>query len=107
MTKTRMEVKLHQGDTLDVLRLDVVDAIDVEEVILVVVREQSLHLGRVHATVRLGDIDDREVQVREDVDRHTEGGQNAPEYNGGDQHHDGKRATEREDDWVHRWMAFE
>jgi hypothetical protein len=35
-----VEVKLHQGDALDVLRLDVVDARDVEEVILVVVDQK-------------------------------------------------------------------
>ena len=65
-----MEEELHQGDALDVLRLDVVDAVDVEEVILVVVGDQPFHLGGVHAAVGLGDVDDRQVELREDVDLH-------------------------------------
>ena len=65
-----VEEELHQGDALDVAALDVVDAVDVEEVVFVVVGEQPFHLGRVHAAVRLGDVDDGQVQVREDVDRH-------------------------------------
>ena len=37
-----VEVQLHQGHALDVLRLDVVDAADVEEVVLVVVGDAAL-----------------------------------------------------------------
>ena len=68
--------------------LDVVDAVDVEEVVLVVVGEQALHLRRVHAAVRLGDVDDRQIQVGKDVDRHPRHGQQAAERDGdhGDHH---------------------
>jgi hypothetical protein len=35
-----MEKELHQGESLDVLGFDVMDAVDVEEVVLVVVGDQ-------------------------------------------------------------------
>ena len=47
------------------LRFDVFDSGDVEEVILVVVREKPFHLRRVHAAVRLRYIDCRVAEVRE------------------------------------------
>ncbi len=56
---------------------DVMDAVDVEEVVLVVVGDQPFHLGRVHAAVGLGDVDDRQVQAGEDVDLHAVEGQTA------------------------------
>ena len=97
----RVEKQLHQGDALDVLRLDVVDAVDVEEVVLVVVGEQPLHLGRVHAAVRLGDVDDGQIQVREDVDGHAVNGQAAAQDDGDHEHHDGERPSQGEDDRIH------
>jgi hypothetical protein len=101
-----VEEELHQGHALDVPRLDVVDAGDVEEVILVVVGEQSLHLCGVHAAVGLGHVDDREVEIGEDVDRHPEQGQPAAECDGRHQDHDGQRPTQGEDDRVHRTNAI-
>ena len=65
-----MEHQLHQRDALDVLRLDVLDAGDVEEVVLVVVRQVAFHLRRIHAAVRLRDVDRRRAELREDVDLH-------------------------------------
>ena len=53
-----------------ILRLDVLDAVDVEEVILVVVGDEPFHLGRVHAAVGLGDVERRHAEVGEDVARH-------------------------------------
>ena len=61
------------------LRLDVVDAGDVEEVVLVVVGQKAFHLRRVHAAVGLADVDHRQVQAGEDVDRHLANRQNAPQ----------------------------
>ena len=54
-----VEIELHQRHALDVLRFDVVNAVDVEEVILVVVGDQPFHLLRVHSAVGLRDVDDR------------------------------------------------
>ena len=81
--------------------LDVVDAVDVEEVVLVVVGEQPLHLRRVHAAVGLGDVDDGQVQVGEDVDRHAVDGQAAAQRDGDHEHHHGERPPHGEDDRVH------
>ena len=65
------KIQLHQRHALDVLRLDVVDAADVEEVVLVVVGDQPFHLLRVHAAVGLADVDDRQIERGEDVDLHS------------------------------------
>ena len=65
-----MKEQLHQRQALDVPRFDVVNARDVQEVILVVIRQEAFHLRRVHAAVRLADINDRQVEAGEDVHRH-------------------------------------
>ena len=65
-----VEDELHQRGALDALALDVIDAGDVEEVILVVVGEVAFHLRRVHAAVRLRDVDGRIADLREDIHRH-------------------------------------
>jgi hypothetical protein len=65
-----VELELDQGDALDVLALDVLDAVDVEEVVLVIVGDEPFHLGGVHAAVRLGDVQRRHPEVGEDVARH-------------------------------------
>ncbi len=49
---------------------DVLDARDVEEVILVAVGQVALHLERVHAAIGLRHVDRRNAQRREDVARH-------------------------------------
>ena len=64
-----VEEELDNGHPLDILRLDVVDAGHVERVALVVGSDLALHLARVHAAVGLGDVDDRQVEGGEDVDR--------------------------------------
>ena len=43
------------------------DAGDIEEVILVVVSEIALHLGRIHAAVGSGDVNRWGVQARKDI----------------------------------------
>jgi len=65
-----MEVQLEQADVLDRLGLDVLDAVDVEEVIFVVVDQVAFHLRGVHAAVGLGHVDDGQVEVRKDVAGH-------------------------------------
>ena len=81
---------------------DVMDAVDVEEVVLVVVGDQPFHLLRVHAAVGLADVDDRQVQGGEDVHLHPAEGQHAGEGDAGDQHHDRDRPAEGGGDRVHR-----
>ena len=49
--------QLHESGSLDTLALDVIDSGDVQEVILVVVREEPFHLRGIHAAVRLSHID--------------------------------------------------
>src|SRR4029077_8391212 len=97
-----VEVELHQGHALDVLRLDVVDAGDVEEVVLVVVGQEPLHLLRVQAAVGLGHVDDRRVQVGKDVDRHADDGQGGAKHYGDNPNHHGVWVPESKNDRVHR-----
>jgi hypothetical protein len=51
-----MKLELHDGSPLNGLGLHVFDAGDIQKVILVVVREISLHLKGVHSPERLGDV---------------------------------------------------
>ena len=62
-----MELELHHRRALDVLRFDVLDAGDVQEVVFVIEGEEAFHLRGVHAAERLGHVDRRDVQGREDV----------------------------------------
>jgi hypothetical protein len=57
-----MKLQLHDRSALDVLGLHVLDAGDVEEVILVVVGQVAFHLQRVHAAIGLCDVDGRNAQ---------------------------------------------
>src|SRR5204863_9639311 len=61
-----MENKLEKGLARDTSAFHVINAGDVEEVILVVVRQISFHLLRVHAAVRLRDIDHRIADLWKD-----------------------------------------
>ena len=90
-----MEHQLHQGRALDTLAFHVVDAGDIEEVILVVVSQVSFHLGRVHAAVRLRDVDGRIADLRKDIDRHAPDREDGAQRNGNQGHHDGERPTQR------------
>jgi hypothetical protein len=48
-----MKLQLDQRNALDRLAFDVLDAVDVEEVVLVIVSDEPFHLRRVEAAVRL------------------------------------------------------
>jgi hypothetical protein len=52
----RVELKLDERDTLDRFRLDVLNARDVEEVVLVVIGEVAFHLCGVHPSIGLGHV---------------------------------------------------
>src|SRR5207302_3893034 len=62
-----MKDQLHERDALNVLAFDVLDARDVQEMVFEVIGEESLHLLRVHASIRLRHIDSRRTEVRKDV----------------------------------------
>lgn len=65
-----MKIEFHQGRSLYILAFDVMNAADIQEVVLVVVGEQTFHLCGVHAAIRLAHVNHRQIQTREDVHRH-------------------------------------
>ncbi len=66
-----MEKDLHLGESLNIARLDVMNAADVQEMVLVMKGEQAFHLRRIHTPIGLDHVNDRLIQVREDIDLHT------------------------------------
>src|SRR5205823_9813976 len=90
---------------LDVARLDVMNAADVEEVVLVVVRQQPFHLLGRHAAVGLGDVNDRQVERRKDVHLHAPVGQRARGDEGDHADEDRDRVAERKADGIHDGVA--
>ncbi len=90
----RMKHQLHERRALDALALDVIDAGDVEEVILVVISQVAFHLRRVHAAVRLRDIDGGIAHLRKDIDRHALHGQDGAERDRDQRDDHGERAAE-------------
>ena len=89
-----MKLQLQQGSPLDGLRLHMLDARDVEEMVFVVIRQVAFHLRRVHAPVGLGDIDCRNAQRGEDVAGHLLQRQPRPQHDGKNQHDNRYRATQ-------------
>ena len=96
-----VEDQLHERRALDAFAFDVIDAGDVEEVILVVISEIAFHLGRVHAAVGLGDVDGGVADLREDIDRHALDGEHGAEGDGEERHDDGDGAGEGREDESH------
>ena len=90
-----MEHQLHERRALDALAFHVVDAGDVEEVILVVVSQVAFHLGRVHAAVRLRHVDGRIADLRKDIDGHALDGQDGAQGDGDQRHDYGERPAQR------------
>ena len=74
-----MKAKPQQSCTLNGLCLHALNAIDVQEVVLVVIRDKTFHLLWAHATVGLRDIDDRQVQSGKDVDARSQNRQDRRE----------------------------
>ena len=86
-----MELELHQGRPLNVSRFHVLDAGDVEKVVLVVVGQRTLHLRRVHSAIRLGHVEGRDAQRREYVARHPAEPEQPGQTEGQHKHHNGDR----------------
>ena len=87
--RARMKCEPEQRRALNRFCLDALDAVDVEEVVLVVVRDEPFHLLRAHPAVGLGNINDRADQIRENIDARSQ------------QRKNGRRAK-RDDDDDHR-----
>ena len=68
--RARVKLQLHQARALNGLGFHMLDAGDVQEMILVVVSEVALHLGRVHAAERLRDVDGGNAERWKDVAAH-------------------------------------
>ena len=85
--RARMKHQLHQRRALDALAFDVLDAGDVEEVILVVISEIAFHLRRVHAAVGLRHVDRGRAELGENIHRHAPDCQKRRQRNGNDGHH--------------------
>jgi len=83
----RMELEFDQRIALHRLRFDVLDARDIEKVVLVVVGQKPFHLRRIDSAVGLRDIDDRHAQVGKDVTGHAADEEERAQDDG-DQGHD-------------------
>ena len=74
------------------------DAVQIEEVVLVVIDELCLHLRRRHAAIGLDDVDDRHAELREDVGRRLLEREVGAEHDREHRDHDGDGALERAED---------
>ena len=97
-----MELELDQPYALDRFAFDMLDAGDVEEVVLVIVDDEPFHLRRVHAAVRLGHVQDGHPEIREDVPGHAIDRQKTHQCNGYDHRQKRDRASQRKRHQVHR-----
>jgi hypothetical protein len=97
----RVELQLDQCRALDRLGFDMLDAGDVEKMILVIVDEKPFHLGRVHAAIWLGDVKYRHAKVGENVARHPLDGEEAGKDGGENEHHNGDRPAQGKRYQVH------
>jgi hypothetical protein len=70
--------------------------------ILVIIGDEPLHLGRIEAAVRLGDVNDGKVEAGENIHLHAKEGERAAQDNGQDADHHGDRMPQGEYDRVHR-----
>ena len=64
-----MKLQLHQRGSLHIATFNMMNAVDVQEVVLVVVRQQAFHLRRIHAAVGLTYVDHGQIQSAIDATR--------------------------------------
>src|SRR5439155_15042873 len=100
--RARIKLELDDGGTLNRLRLHMLDASDVKEVILVVIGEVTFHLRRVHAAEWLRDVNGGNTQRGENVTWHLAQCQDRAKRHGKYRHHDSKGAAHRRLNKVHR-----
>ena len=92
----RLEIDLLHGDSIDGLRLDVLDPVDVgADRILAVGGKTLLHLGRVEAGVLPDHRDHRDVDLGENIGRHLDGSSDAEKQDQGGDHIKGMRKFQR------------
>ena len=96
-----VKYQLHERGALNALALDVIDAGDVEEVILVVIGEVAFHLRGVHAAIGLGHVDCGVADLREDIDGHALESEHGAEGDGDQRHDYGHRSAEGCQDEAH------
>jgi len=97
----RVEDQAHEGGALDALALDMIDAGDVEEMILVVIRDESFHLRRIHAAVRLRDVNGRRSEIRKNIGGHPSQREVRSERDRQHGHHHSNRPAERNPEQPH------
>ena len=96
-----MKEEFDEADTLNGLRLDVLDACDVEEVIFVVRDQIALHLRRIHPAVGLRDVDHWQIEIREDVYGHSRQRETRAERDGDDRDENREGTNKRSIDQPH------
>ncbi len=89
-----MELELDQPDALDRFAFDMLDAGDVEEVVLIIVDDEPFHLRR--------DIQDGHPEIREDVPRHSIDRQKTHQCDGYDHRQKRNRASQCKRHQVHQ-----
>jgi len=62
------------------------DAGDVEEVVLEVVDDEPFHLGRIQAAIGLSDVENRYTEIRKDVAGHPLDGKKPRHHHGDGKH---------------------
>src|SRR5207253_11399892 len=87
------EVELQHRHALDRLRVDVLDAVDVEEVVLVEGDDLPLHLARGQPSEWLHNVEHGHSEVREDVYGRAPEGKEGRENEREDRHHHGERSA--------------
>ena len=65
-----MKLQFNERITLNRFGFHMLDASYVEKVVLVIVGYETLHLRWIHASVRLGHIDDGNAEIGEHISRH-------------------------------------
>jgi hypothetical protein len=97
-----MELQLDQRNALDRFAFDVLDAGDVEEVVLVVIGDEPFHLRWVQAAIRLRHIQHGHAQIREDVPRHAIERQKPRQYGCHNRNEERDRPSQCKRHQVHR-----
>jgi hypothetical protein len=87
--------QLEEGGALNAFARYVIDARDVEEVILVVISQVPFHLRRVHPAIRLRDVDGRIADSGKDVGGHPLQRQQGAKRDRDQRHHYRDRPAER------------